>query len=211
MHDAALTCLGYRFFYEYILFMIYPELKQILFQYQLPNIQEPKEPKNYTLVFRDSIIEEFEKKILPKLEKYADFNIENAYPDFSKCNSCFYKAACRFMKPELLERKSELILKESFEITQNNVGDVYNFCNQLESKIKDIKDSIKERMINGELDTFNISDNKCIEVVEKAGRSSLNKDLLNEFLKQFDKSYDDFCDAGKPTKSLQQKKIKKAE
>ncbi len=196
------------FFYEYVLFMLYPELKEILFQYKLPNTQDTKEPKGYELVFRDYIIEKFEKDILPKLEKYIDFDVNNAYPDFSKCNSCFYKADCRFMKPELLEKKSELILKESFEITQQNVGDVYNFCNQIQSKCKDIKDSIKKRMIDGELGTFNISDSKCIELVNKKGNSTLNVDLLNEFLKFHNKSYDDFCDAGKPTKSLQQKKFK---
>ncbi len=208
---------GYKYktfqplFYAYLLYKLNPQVESILFQYILPNTQDIIEPVKYAITERAEIIEEFEKNILPKLEKYVDFDIDNAYPDFSKCNFCFYKADCRFMKPELLEKKSELILKESFEITQSNVGDVYNFCNQLESKIKELKERIKYALESGQITTFNISDSKCIEVVEKAGRSSLNKDLLNEFLKQFDKSYDDFCDAGKPTKSLQQKKIKKAE
>lgn len=205
---------GYKYktfqplFYAYILYKLNDNLESILFQYVLPNTQDIVEPAKYHISKRPEIISEFETSILPKLEKYADFDVDNAYPDFSKCNSCFYKSDCRFMKPELLEKKSELILKESFEITQSNVGDVYNFCNQLESKIKDIKDSIKERMISGELSSFSISDSKCIELTEKAGRASLNKDLLNEFLKTYNKSYDDFTEQSEPIKSLQQKKIK---
>ena len=185
--ESDYVTVGYEFktfqplFYAYILYKLNENLEYILFQYILPNTQNIIKPVKYHISERQEIINEFESNILPKLEKYVDFDIDNAYPDFSKCNSCFYKAACRFMKPELLEKKSELILKESFEITQSNVGDVYNFCNQLESKIKDIKDTIKNRMIRGELSSFPISDSKCIELTEKAGRSALNKDLLNEF------------------------------
>jgi len=205
---------GYKYktfqplFYAYLLYKLNPQVESILFQYILPNTQDIIEPVKYAITERAEIIEEFEKNILPKLEKYADFNIENAYADFSKCGSCFYKANCRFMKPALLEEKSKLILKENFEITQSNVGDVYNLCNQLESVCKQLKENIKNKLINGEIQSFNISDSKCIELTEKAGNKRLNKELLNEFLKTYNKSYDDFTETGEPIKSLQQKKIK---
>lgn len=204
---------GYKYktfqplWYAFLLFANYEYIETIMFQYVLPRTQDIVNPVNYNIVNRQECYDDFQVNIFDNLISVLA-NKDNPKKDYSKCLSCFYAADCPEMNIYSIEMKSNITLKPEFKITQDNAGDVYNLCSKLEKAVKELKERVKYAMESGQITTFNISDSKCIELIEKAGRSSLNKDLLNDFLKAHNKTYDDFCEAGKPTKSLQQKKIK---
>jgi len=204
---------GYKYktfqplWYAFLLFANYEEVETIMFQYVLPRTQDIINPVNYNVVNRAECYDDFQMNIFDNLISFLA-NKDNPKKDYSKCLSCFYANACPEMNLNKLEIKSDITLKADFKITQQNAGDVYNLCSKLEKAVKELKERIKNAMEIGEITTFNISDSKCIELIEKAGAKRLNKDLLNSFLSTYNKSYDDFTEQSEPIKSLQQKKIK---